>query len=105
MKVMVCTVCVLLAFFAVPQGIKKEADPESKRNAAPPAKLQAPRADAKTLGELRAEVETLIATADVPWRQIAWESCLLNGLKESGAKQKPLLLWVFIDRPADDRRC
>jgi hypothetical protein len=30
---------------------------------------------------------------------------LLEGLKESRAKNKPALLWVFIDRPIDDARC
>ena len=43
--------------------------------------------------------------AKVAWREIAWKSCLLEGLKESRAKSKPVLLWVFIDRPADDARC
>jgi hypothetical protein len=41
----------------------------------------------------------------VAWRQIAWKSCLLEGLTESRAKSKPVLLWVFIDRPTDDARC
>jgi hypothetical protein len=39
------------------------------------------------------------------WREIAWKSCLLEGLKESRAQNKPALLWVFIDRPIDDARC
>ena len=39
------------------------------------------------------------------YREIAWKSCLLDGLKEAKAKGKPALLWVFIDRPADDARC
>jgi hypothetical protein len=41
----------------------------------------------------------------VAWRAIAWKSCLLEGLKESREKNKPIILWVFIDRPADDGRC
>ena len=53
---------------------------------------------------LKAEVEALKA-ARVAWREIAWKSCLIEGLKESRAKQKPVLLWVFIDRPIDDARC
>ena len=28
-----------------------------------------------------------------------------DGLKEARATGKPVLLWVFIDRPADDARC
>jgi hypothetical protein len=53
---------------------------------------------------LKAEIEALKATK-VAWREIAWKSCLLEGLKESREKKKPVLLWVFIDRPIDDARC
>ena len=53
---------------------------------------------------LQAEVEALQA-AKPAWREIAWKSCLLEGLKESREKQKPVLLWIFIDRPTDDARC
>lgn len=58
----------------------------------------------KTLHELQAEIEAL-KPAKVAWRQIAWKSCLLEGLKASRAQKKPILLWVFIDRPIDDERC
>ena len=57
-----------------------------------------------TLEALKAEIETLRAPK-VAWREIAWKSCLLDGLKESRARGKPALLWVFIDRPVDDARC
>ena len=53
---------------------------------------------------LKAEIEALKA-AKPAWREIAWKSCLLEGLKESREKKKPALLWVFIDRPVDDARC
>ena len=53
---------------------------------------------------LRAEIESLKPDG-VVWREIAWKSCLLDGLRESREKNKPLLLWVFIDRPFDDARC
>jgi hypothetical protein len=53
---------------------------------------------------LKAEIEALKA-AKIAWRGIAWKSCLLEGLKESREKKKPVLLWVFIDRPIDDARC
>ena len=53
---------------------------------------------------LKAEIEALKA-AKVAWREITWKSCLLEGLKESRARNKPALLWVFIDRPIDDARC
>jgi hypothetical protein len=58
-------------------------------------------ADAESL---KAEIDAL-KTAKPAWREIAWKSCLLEGLKESRAKNKPALLWVFIDRPIDDARC
>jgi hypothetical protein len=53
---------------------------------------------------LRARINGMRADK-VAWRQIQWRSCLLDGLRESRTKKKPLILWVFIDRPADDARC
>jgi hypothetical protein len=53
---------------------------------------------------LKAEIEAMKA-AKVAWREIQWRSCLIDGLKESRETKKPLLFWVFIDRPADDARC
>jgi hypothetical protein len=53
---------------------------------------------------LKAEIEAMKA-AKVAWREIAWKSCLLEGLKESRERKKPVLLWIFIDRPIDDARC
>ncbi len=53
---------------------------------------------------LRARIEALKPT-HVAWRQIQWKTCLLEGLAESRKENKPVLLWVFIDRPADDERC
>jgi hypothetical protein len=53
---------------------------------------------------LKAQIEAL-KSSRVAWRAIAWKSCLLEGLKESRVKNKPVLLWVFIDRPIDDARC
>ena len=78
--------CVLFAGLAWPQSSpvaeKKSATPEA----------------------LKAEIEAL-KSSKVAWREIAWKSCLLEGLKESREKKKPVLLWVFIDRPTDDARC
>ena len=42
---------------------------------------------------------------DVAWRKIAWKTCLLDGLKASREQNKPVMLWIFIDRPIDDERC
>ena len=57
-----------------------------------------------TLDALQAEIKALKAPK-VAWREIDWKSCLLEGLREARAKNKPALLWVFIDRPIDDGRC
>jgi hypothetical protein len=66
-----------------------------------PFKLATKSVNAKTL---LAEIEALKAP-QVAWRQIAWKSCLLEGLRESRDTNKPALLWIFIDRPVDDARC
>ncbi len=68
------------------------------QEAARPAKA------ATTPEALQTEIEALKA-AQPAWRAIAWKSCLLEGLRESRAQNKPALLWVFIDRPTDDARC
>jgi hypothetical protein len=60
--------------------------------------------EAPTPDALKTQIEALKA-GKVAWRQIAWKSCLLDGLAESRARNKPALLWVFIDRPVDDARC
>ena len=54
--------------------------------------------------DLKAQIESLRA-AKVAWREIAWKTCLLDGLREARAQKKPVLLWIFIDRPSDDARC
>jgi hypothetical protein len=69
----------------------KVAEPKSQEKAPPPETL-------------KADIDSLKA-AKVAWREIAWKSCLLEGLQEARAKNKPALLWVFIDRPIDDARC
>ncbi|MCZ6572625.1 MAG: hypothetical protein ACE10D_07275 [Planctomycetota bacterium] len=68
----------------------------------PPGAAAGP--EAATPDTLKAEVEAL-RVADVAWRRIPWKSCLVEGLQESRRLNKPLMLWVFIDRPVDDTRC
>jgi hypothetical protein len=63
-----------------------------------------PATNEKSTEALQAEIEAL-KVGKIAWREIAWKSCLLEGLAESRAKHKPALLWVFIDRPVDDARC
>ena len=54
--------------------------------------------------KLKQEIEQL-HVSQVAWRQIPWNPCLLAGLHQAKEEGKPALLWVFIDRPADDARC
>lgn len=51
-----------------------------------------------------AEIEAM-RDPNVAWRGIAWKSCLLDALRESRRQNKPIIVWVFIDRPVDDERC
>ena len=82
----------------VPQGR------EAQQSTCPEKSLSDLDGKAVTPESLRAEIEAL-RPAKIAWREIAWKSCLLEGLKESREHAKPVLLWVFIDRPADDARC
>lgn len=63
-----------------------------------------PARESRSLDALRVEIEAMRAEK-VAWREIAWKPCLLDGLRQSRQQGKPLLLWIFIDRPADDARC
>ena len=80
-----------LAVLALLAGAVWAGEAPSPKNVANPAAL-------------KAEIEAL-KVAKVAWREIAWKSCLLEGLKESRDQKKPVLLWIFIDRPTDDARC
>ena len=73
-------------------------------NALPADEPSRPGKQSTTLASLKAEIDVL-QPARVAWREIQWKSCLLEGLKESRETKKPVLLWVFIDRPFDDARC
>ena len=57
-----------------------------------------------TPARMKADIEAM-KVSDVAWRKIDWQPCLLEGLRQAQAEGKPALLWVFIDRPADDARC
>jgi Spy/CpxP family protein refolding chaperone len=82
----------------------KDARPEKKRGAAAGLNSHASARSATTPEALAAEIEGL-RPARLAWRGIAWKTCLLEGLQEARAQRKPLLLWIFIDRPTDDARC
>ena len=84
---------VLLALIVAPSTATVLADDSSKQ--------QEP---AKSRRQLLAHVESLYAD-QVAWRSIPWKTCLLDGIRESRAQHKPIVLWIFIDRPIDDERC
>lgn len=77
----------------------KDDDKGASRNGPPPmpAAFETPEQMRTKIADLR--------VADVAWRKIAWKTCLLDALAASRAQHKPLILWVFIDRPVDDKRC
>ena len=54
--------------------------------------------------ELKKEMDSM-RLPNVAWRRIEWKTCLLEGLRASRRKNKPLILWIFIDLPVDDKRC
>lgn len=59
---------------------------------------------AKSRAALLTEVNAL-HVEQVAWRKIAWKTCLLDGIRESRKQHKPMILWIFIDRPVNDERC
>ena len=63
-----------------------------------------PAVERKSRKQLLAQVSAM-RVEKVAWRKIAWKPCLLDGIRESRKQKKPMILWIFIDRPIDDERC
>lgn len=55
-------------------------------------------------GALQEKIEAL-RVPDVAWRRIPWRTCLIDALRESRERKRPVVAWIFIDRPVDDERC
>ena len=51
---------------------------------------------------LKADIEALKPKAHI-WKAVKWNDCLLDGLKESQRRKKPILLWAFIHNPKVER--
>jgi len=66
--------------------------------------VASPAKKATTPEALKTEIEGL-RPAKFAWREIQWKTCLLEGLKESREKKKPILLWVVGPGEALDGRC
>ena len=82
---------------AIAPGVLKPNEPSFPKREIPPLVKQ-------SAAEIRQQAQGL-KRQDVPWRKIAWKTSLLDGLKASRDENKPIILWVFIDRPIDDERC
>lgn len=61
-----------------------------------------PVTTAKTPDELRDQIEALKPAQHV-WRAIEWKTCPLEALKEARDKKKPVIAWVFLGVPTDER--
>ena len=93
-------------------GTEASPDQPAKPKAHSPTPTPAPAAEPnpphptslRSTKQLEAEIASM-KVDEVAWRKIAWRTCLLDALRESHNENKPLLLWVFIDRPVDDKRC
>jgi hypothetical protein len=71
----------------------------------PPRPRRRRRPQRKSPETLKAEIEDL-RPAKIAWREIQWKTCLLEGLKESREKKKPVLLWIVGPGEAlDGRTC
>ena len=51
---------------------------------------------------LKAEIEAL-RPADHVWRAIPWKTCPLQALKAAREQKKPIIAWVFLGTPTDER--
>lgn len=58
--------------------------------------------DVRSLDALQAEIEAL-KPADHVWRAIAWKTCPLEALKTAREQRKPIIAWVFLGTPTDER--
>ncbi len=51
---------------------------------------------------MRAEVEAM-RPAKQAWREIPWKSCPLEAVAAARKAGKPILVWVFLGNPSDER--
>jgi hypothetical protein len=51
---------------------------------------------------LKAEIEAL-KPPKLAWQEIDWKVCPLQALKESRDRKAPILVWVFLGHPSDER--
>jgi hypothetical protein len=68
---------------------------EAQDGARPARKALTPQA-------LEAQIKALKPAKHV-WRAIAWKTCPLEALEASRRQKKPVIAWVFLGLPADER--
>lgn len=61
-----------------------------------------PAKQAATPAALQAEIEALRPVKHV-WREITWKLCPLEALQAARAHNKPIIAWVFLGVPTDER--
>ena len=52
--------------------------------------------------DMKADIEALKPARHV-WREIPWKTCPLEALKASREQNKPIIAWVFLGIPTDER--
>ena len=48
------------------------------------------------------EIEAL-KQGDLAWRKAGWLNCPLEALRRSRSEKKPIIAWVFLGNPSDER--
>jgi len=61
-----------------------------------------PTKRATTPEALKAEIEALKPVNHV-WRAISWKTCPLDALREARERKQPVIAWVFLGIPSDER--
>ena len=61
-----------------------------------------PGKKAAGLDSLKADIEALKPARHV-WREIPWKTCPLEAMKASREQKKPVIAWVFLGIPTDER--
>ena len=52
--------------------------------------------------QLQRDIESM-KPAKLAWHEIAWRECPLEALREAREKKKPVIAWVFLGTPSDER--
>lgn len=51
---------------------------------------------------LQRELEAL-KPEDLAWKKAGWLNCPLEALRRSRSEKKPIVVWVFLGNPSDER--